>query len=176
MAGEGEMARGKYCEGRGGGEQSLSSMSRESIKTWTFRKMLNAWPCYWGTGGKVTFISHDWRQVTVRLKLGLRTRNYVGTIFGGSLYGAIDPIYMLMLIKILGPAYTVWDKAATVRFKAPGRGTLEARFLVTENEIATIRDLAAHAKSIDRVYSVEFRDRDGQLVASIEKTIYIRRT
>jgi acyl-coenzyme A thioesterase PaaI-like protein len=133
------------------------------------------WPCYWGTGGKVARISPDWRQVTVRLKLGLRTRNYVGTIFGGSLYGAIDPIYMLMLIKILGPDYIVWDKAANIRFRKPGRGTLEARFLVTDEELATIHDLASRAKSIDRVYPVEFKDRDGQIVASIDKTIYIRR-
>jgi len=137
--------------------------------------MLNVWPCYRGTGGRVTFISGDWRQVTVRLKLGIRTRNYVGTIFGGSLYGSIDPIYMLMLIKILGPDYIVWDKAATIRFKKRGRRTLEARFVLTESEIATVRDLAAQEKSIDRVYPVEFKDRDGQIVASIEKTIYIRR-
>ena len=147
----------------------------ESFRTWTFRKLLNAWPCYWGTGGKVTFISGDWRQAVVKLKFGLRTRNYVGTIFGGSLYGAVDPIYMLMLIKVLGPDYIVWDKAASIRFKKPGRGTLEARFKLSAEELATIRDLAARSKSIDRVYPVDFTDRDGQIVASIEKTIYIRR-
>ena len=147
----------------------------ESMQTFAFRHMLNLWPCYRGTGGRVTFIASDWRQATVRLKLGLRTRNYVGTIFGGSLYGAIDPIYMLMLIKILGPAYMVWDKAATIRFKKPGRGILEAQFLITEEEIAMIRDLASQARSIDRVYPVEFKDRDGQIVAQIEKTIYVRR-
>jgi acyl-coenzyme A thioesterase PaaI-like protein len=147
----------------------------ESMQTFAFRHMLNLWPCYRGTGGRVTFISSDWRQVNVRLKLSLRTRNYVGTIFGGSLYGAIDPIYMLMLIKILGPTYVVWDKSANIRFKKPGRGTLEAQFLVTEEEIATIRELSSQAKSIDRVYPVEFRDRDGQVIAAIEKTIYIRR-
>jgi acyl-coenzyme A thioesterase PaaI-like protein len=147
----------------------------ESMHTWAFRQMLNVWPCYWGTGGRVTFISRDWQQVNVRLSLGLRTRNYVGTIFGGSLYGSVDPIYMLMLIKILGPAYLVWDKAATIRFKKPARGRLDARFVVTEEEIATIRDLSSQAKSIDRVYPIEFRDCEGDLVASIEKTIYIRR-
>src|SRR5262245_19595141 len=149
--------------------------AKESIQTWSFRQMLNRWPCYWATGGKVTFISSDWRQANVRLNLGLRTRNYVGTIFGGSIYGAIDPIYMLMLIKILGPDYVVWDKSATVRFRKPGRGRLNATFVVTEEEIATIRDLSSQAKSIDRVYPVEFKDGDGDLVASIEKTIYIRR-
>jgi hypothetical protein len=33
----------------------------------------------------------------------------------------------------------VWDKAATIRFKKPGRGTLYARFVIPEEEIATIR-------------------------------------
>ena len=148
---------------------------KESLRTWMYRAVFNVWPCYWGTGGKVTFLSRDWREAVVRLKLNWRTRNYVGTIFGGSLYGAIDPIYMLLLINILGPGYVVWDKAACIRFKKPGRGTLEARFRVSEDEIAAIRELAAREKSVDRVYTVELKDRDGVVCASIEKTVYIRR-
>lgn len=148
---------------------------KESFRTWMYRAVFNVWPCYWGTGGKVTFISGDWREAAVRLKLSVRTRNYVGTIFGGSIYGAVDPIYMLMLINILGPGYIVWDKAASIRFRKPGRGTLEARFHISEDEIATIRELAAREKSVDRVYMVEFKDPDGLVCATIEKTVYIRR-
>ena len=137
--------------------------------------MINAWPCYWGTGGEVTFISRDWREAAVKLKLTLRTRNYVGTIFGGSIYGAVDPIYMLLLIKILGPDYIVWDKSASIRFKKPGKGVLEARFRIPDEEITEIRELASREKSVDRVYTVEFKDRDGLICASIEKTLYVRR-
>ena len=111
----------------------------------------------------------------VRLKLNWRTRNYVGTIFGGSIYGAVDPIYVLMLINILGPGYVVWDKAASIRFRKPGRGALEARFSISEDEIAAIRELTARERSVDRVYTVELKDRDGIVCASIEKTVYIRR-
>lgn len=147
----------------------------ESVQTWIFRKMLNAWPCYWGTGGRVTFISRDWREASVRLKLSPRTRNYVGTIFGGSIYGAVDPIYMLLLIKILGPGYIVWDKSANIRFRRPGRGTLDASFRITEDEIAAIRELTAGEQSVDRVYTVEFKDREGLVCATIEKTLHVRR-
>jgi acyl-coenzyme A thioesterase PaaI-like protein len=87
----------------------------------------NFFPAFRGTGARVTYIADDNREVRVELPLNWRTRNYVGTIFGGSLYGAVDPHYMIMLIKILGPEYIVWDKAATIRFKKPGRGTLYAR-------------------------------------------------
>lgn len=147
----------------------------ESLETWSFRKMLNAWPCYWGTGGKVTYIACDWSEARIRLDLNLRTRNYVGTIFGGSLYGAIDPMYMLMLIKALGPEYIVWDKSAQIRFRRPGKGRLEARCLIPAGELDAIREAAAREKSIDRVYTVEFKDADGQVCASIEKTVYVRR-
>lgn len=89
------------------------------------------------------------------------------------MYGAVDPIYMLMLMKILGSEYTIWDKAAKIRFRRPGRGTLYAQFLLNAREIDDIRQLAEREKSIDRVYDLELKDRDGVVHAEIEKTIYI---
>ena len=136
----------------------------------------NLFPAYRGTGARVTYMSGDWREVHVRLPLNWRTRNYVGTIFGGSLYGAVDPHYMIMLIKILGPDYIVWDKAATIRFKKPGRGTLYARFVIPEEEIQTIRRLVETEHSIDRVYRADLADENGVVHAEVEKTIYIRRS
>jgi len=135
----------------------------------------NFFPAFRGTGARVTYISGDFREVRVKLPLSWRTRNYVGTIFGGSFYGAVDPHYMIMLIKILGPGYVVWDKAATIRFKKPGRGTLYARFEISEEEIVTIRRLLETESSIDRVYNVDLTDAAGVVHASVEKTVYIRR-
>jgi hypothetical protein len=135
----------------------------------------NLFPAFRGTGARVTYIAGDYREVRVKLPLNWRTRNYVGTIFGGSFYGAVDPHYMIMLIKILGPGYVVWDKAATIRFKKPGRGTLYARFLISDEEIAEIRRLLETEPSIDRVYAVELKDADGVVHAVVDKTIYIRR-
>ena len=99
----------------------------------------------------------------------------MGTIFGGSLYGAIDPFYMLMLIKILGPEYIVWDKAATIQFKRPGKGTLVARFVIDKNDPEEIRKLLQTEHSINRTYQVDLTDSDGIVCASFEKMIYIRR-
>ena len=135
----------------------------------------NFFPAFRGTGARVTYVSGDFREVHVKLPLNWRTRNYVGTIFGGSLYGAVDPHYMIMLIKILGPDYIVWDKAATIRFKKPGRGTLYAHFVIPEEEIETIRRLLATEPSIDRVYRVDLVDENGVVHAEVEKTVYIRR-
>jgi acyl-coenzyme A thioesterase PaaI-like protein len=147
-------------------------------ESWTTR--INRWetnlfPAWRGTGARATYIAADWREVRVRLPLSWRTRNYVGTIFGGSLYGAADPWYMIMLIHALGPAYTVWDKAATIRFKKPGRSKLFARFLLSEDEIAEIRRVLETEPKTDRVYTVDLVDADGVVHATVEKTISIRK-
>jgi hypothetical protein len=36
------------------------------------------------------------------------------------MYSAVDPIYMVMLIRRLGKDYVVWDKAASIQFKKTG--------------------------------------------------------
>jgi Domain of unknown function (DUF4442) len=147
----------------------------ESARTRLLRWGFNLVPAYRGTGGRITYIAADWREIRVRLPLGLRTRNYVGTIFGGSMYGAVDPIYMVMLIRLLGPEYVVWDKAASIRFRRPGRGTLHARFTVDDAELAAIRDALASAPSIDRTYTVNLVDEEGTIHATVEKILHVRR-
>jgi acyl-coenzyme A thioesterase PaaI-like protein len=139
------------------------------------RLVFNLVPAYRGTGARVVYIAADWCEVRVRLPLSLRTRNSVGTIFGGSMYGAVDPVYMLMLIQALGPEYIVWDKAASIRFRRPGRTTLHARFVIPRAELDEIRDVLTRERSVDRVYTVELVDAEGVVHATVEKTLYVRR-
>ncbi|HET7437284.1 MAG TPA: DUF4442 domain-containing protein [Thermoanaerobaculia bacterium] len=141
------------------------------IMRWKF----NLFPAYRGTGGRVTYISSDFREARVKLPLNWRTRNIVGTIFGGSLYAAVDPLYMLMLIQILGRDYVVWDKAATISFCRPGRTTLTATFRIEEAELDAIRAATAGGEPVDRTYIVELVDAEGTVHAVVEKVIYIRR-
>jgi hypothetical protein len=90
------------------------------------------------------------------------------------MYGAVDPPYMLMLIKNLGSSYEIWDKAATIHFKKPGRSTLQARFMLDEKEIRLIDELALKGP-IDRVYSIDLTDDEGVVCATVEKTVHIRK-
>jgi hypothetical protein len=147
----------------------------ESFKTRMYRLGFNFFPAYRGTGARIIYIADDWQEVRIKLPLNWRTRNYVGTIYGGSMYGAIDPIYMVMLIKILGKEYVVWDKAASIRFRKPGTRTLLAKFVLTDEEISAVKDSLSSAPSIERIYLVELVDAEGVVHASVDKTVYIRR-
>lgn len=139
------------------------------IDRWKF----NLFPAYRGTGARVVYISDDYRTIKVKIPLSWRTRNYVGTIYGGSLYAGIDPIYMLMLMKNLGRDYIVWDKAAKIRFKRPGKETLFADFRLTAEELDEIKTVLETQKSIDRIYNVELVNKENVVHAAVEKTLYI---
>jgi acyl-coenzyme A thioesterase PaaI-like protein len=147
----------------------------ESLKTRLLRHAFNLYPAYRGAGARVRYIAADWREVVVQVRLSWRTFNYVGTIFGGSMYAAVDPLYMIMLIRNLGDEYIVWDKTATIHFKKPGRGTLTARFTLDGDEIDTIRRLLETERSVDRTYFVELVDKQGDVCAKVEKVLYVRR-
>ena len=138
-------------------------------------RLINYYGPYVGAGVKLVHMSKDFREARVEMPLTVYNKNYMGTQFGGSLYSMTDPWYMLMLIKNLGPDYIVWDKAAKIRFRKPGKGTLFAEFNLSGAEIAEIKRLAETERSIDRVYDLELKDKAGVVHAEIEKTIYIRK-
>lgn len=48
----------------------------ESWRTRLWRWGFNFFPAYRGTGGQVTYIAADWKEVHVALSLSWRTRNY----------------------------------------------------------------------------------------------------
>lgn len=96
------------------------------------RWRLNLFPPHLGAGIRVQHISADLRSVKVAMKLTRWNRNYVGTQCGGSLYGMVDPFYMLLLIEQLGRDYIVWDKAASIDFISPGKGPVYAELHVDD--------------------------------------------
>lgn len=147
----------------------------ESFESRRMRWMFNLFPAYRGSGARVTYIAADFREARVRLPLTWRSRNYVGTIFGGSMYAAVDPLYMILLLRCLGRDYVVWDKAASIRFRKPGRTTLYATFRLAEGELDEIRSLTSTGDAVNRTYNVDLTDAEGIVYASVEKIIYVRR-
>jgi len=147
----------------------------ESLRSRWNRYLWNLFPAYRGTGGRIRYLSSDQREMRIELPLSWRTRNYVGTIYGGSMYGCLDPVMMVLLIRALGPEYVVWDKAATIRFLKPGRTTLHCRIALEDSELEGIRTALRTERSVDRVYLLELSDAKGVVHAQVEKTVYVRR-
>lgn len=138
-------------------------------------RWINMWPPFLGAGIRVTRMDDDMRAVDVEMKLTRLNRNYVGTHYGGSLYSMADPFYMLMLIANLGREYIVWDKAATIRFQKPGKGTVRAEFRLSEQQIEGIRERLKSEAKVEPTFLVEIKDAHGAAIAEVEKLLYVRK-
>jgi hypothetical protein len=139
------------------------------------RRTIRYYPPLLAAGIWVRRISADLREIDVEMKLRWWNANYVGTHYGGSLYSMADPFYMLMLIHNLGRDYIVWDKAASIRFRKPGRGKVTAQFRISEAQLEEIRDKLKTQEKFEPVYRVEVKDESGEVVAVVEKVLYVRK-
>ena len=145
---------------------------------WTPRRLkfgLNVYPPYLLAGIRVSHIDPEWRELRVSMKLRWYNRNAVGTHFGGSLFAMIDPHPMLLLMQLLGPDYVVWDQSATIQFRKPGRGVVRATIGFTDGQLDEIRQATANGKAHRPEYELSILDEENETVASVYKTLYIRR-
>lgn len=144
----------------------------ESRQTAIMRWGFNFWPCIWCTGSKVRFIAADHSEMHISLKLNIRTRNRVGTVFGGSIYSSVDPYFMLMFMQILGKDYVVWDKAASVKFVRPIIDPVKCRFLITDELIKEVKQKIKELGEYTFDLPLKYEDDKGNIYAVFNKTVY----
>jgi acyl-coenzyme A thioesterase PaaI-like protein len=130
------------------------------------------WPPLLGAGIKLTRLDKNLREADVEMRLTRWNKNYVGVHFGGSLFSMTDPFYMLMLGANLGEEYVVWDKAASIRYRKPGKGRVRAEFRLKEEKLAEIRAAVQADGRYDARFLVEIKDEEGGVVAVVERVIY----
>ena len=139
------------------------------------RRSINLWPPFLGAGIRIQHIAPDMKSIDVEMKLRWWNANYVGTQFGGSLFMMADPFYMLMLMANLGRDYIVWDKAASIRYRKPGKGTVRAEFRLTDSQLDDIREKLKTLPKYEPTFKVEIKDEQGTVIAEVEKLLYVRR-
>ena len=86
-----------------------------------------------------------------------------------------EPHLMLMLLQLLGKGYVVWDKWATIEFVKPGRGTMRSVVKITDEELMAIKANTADGSRYLPEFNLEVVDDDEQIVATIKKTVYVRK-
>ena len=139
------------------------------------RRLLNFYGPYLGAGVRVDYISDDFTEIRVSMKLRWYNRNAVSTHFGGSLYSMVDPHLMLMLMKLLGSGYIVWDKSAAIEFVRPGKGKVSATIRIDQNTVQQIREKVAEKRRYEPEFDIEVVDSDEKLVCRVKKVLYVRK-
>ena len=144
-------------------------------KAWLAKLVMNLWPPFLLTGIHITHLSKDFRTTRVEMRMRWWNKNIVGSHFGGSLFAMTDPFYMLLLMANLGDKYIVWDKFADIDFIKPGYGTVTAEFSLTDDMLADIKQHTDCGKKYLPEYAVAIKDQQGETVALVKRTLYIRK-
>ncbi|MBS9778146.1 MAG: YiiD C-terminal domain-containing protein [Gammaproteobacteria bacterium] len=142
------------------------------------QKLMNNWrelPCTNNTGAEVTYISDNIDTVVVKIPFNEQTKNFMGILYGGTMYAATDAVYLTMLWYQLGEDYIVLDKSSQVKYLRPGIEDLTAEFHVPESDVVEIKQELENKKSVSREYIVEIKDSKGKCVCKITKDIVIRK-
>lgn len=139
------------------------------------RHLLNFWPPFLFPGIKVAELANDYRYCRVELKSRFWTRNINNSQFGGAMFAMTDPVYPLLLMGALGKEYQVWDKQADINFITPGKGKLTAEFWLSDDELACIKAATNLGDKHFPQFVVHIKDSRNQIVAEVNRTIYIRK-
>lgn len=120
----------------------------------------------------------DFRGVDVKIARSVLNLNYNRSIFGGTIYAAADPFYAVLFHQALlkkGYKVQVWQKAAEIDYIKPGMSALYFSIRLNDadiNEACTILD--SEGKFI-KSYTIEIRNKPGELCATVHCTVYIRK-
>ena len=141
----------------------------------TVIKMLNFWPPFLFSGIRIIEVSEDLSKVRVRLKRFFWNQNYFGTHFGGSLYSMTDPFFPFMLLEQIKKEHIVWDKKGDIEYIKAVQEDVFADFQIFPTDVEEIKHACLNSFSIEKSFEVIVKTKNGDEVARVNKTLYIRR-
>lgn len=133
----------------------------------------NLYPPFLGAGIKITSVAPDWRWIEAKLKYRWWNRNYVGTMFGGSMFSLCDPFHMVLLINRLGKEYVVRDKGGEIKYLKKGVSDVFVRFELDEAQAEEIRRNPAEVQ--EARFLAQVKDKEGSVIAEVTKILHVRR-
>lgn len=119
-----------------------------------------------------------YRGIDVKVHYSILNRNSNGSIFGGTIFSATDPLYALLLDHLMRGQdmdVIVWLKSAQIQYLKPARNALFISIRVEEKTIQdAIESLHSTGKYV-KTFNIELTDRTGEVYALAENEVYIKK-
>ena len=138
------------------------------------RLLLNTWPPFRGQGIRVTNINKSLTRMDVQLK-PKQSNQSAFAVFGGSIYSMTEPFYMLLFLAHIGNNHIVWDKSGLITFISPAKNTINVTYEITPAQIQDVVERCKDGAPVLETFNVDLIDTSGELVAQVEKVVYIRK-
>ena len=119
----------------------------------------------------------DFKGVDVKIVRSILNKNYNASIFGGTIYAASDPFFVLLFDQIFrrkGYKTRVWLKSASIDYIKPGRTSLYFQIKLTERDIEQAKNDLDNVGKFIKKFAMEITDREGILCARVVNEVYVR--
>ncbi|MEJ6979936.1 DUF4442 domain-containing protein [Pedobacter sp. P351] len=120
---------------------------------------------------------NEFRGVRVKICKNIFNTNYNRSIFGGTIFSAADPFYLILFYQILkkkGYNTKLWLKHATIDYVKPGNCNLYFSIHLTDENInEALHALDTSGKFI-KVFPVKITNKAGAIYAVVHNEIYIK--
>lgn len=115
--------------------------------------------------------------VDVKINRSILNRNSNGSIFGGTIFAATDPLYAFLFGQIFrrkGHRTIVWLKSANIRYIKPAMTDLYINISLTAAQIDELATELKEVGKVVKVFSIELKNKHGELCAIADNEVYIR--
>lgn len=140
--------------------------------------ILNFYPPFFFQRIWVKKVHQGFEGIDVKINKSFLNINANKTIFGGTIFSALDPIYPILLdqaCKAKGMKNTVaWLKSAKIDYLKPGRTNLQFSIRLLEEEIEEAYNTIQEKGKIVKTFTTEIFDKEGVKCAVCQNEIYIR--
>jgi len=144
----------------------------------TLKWMMRLYPPLFFQRIWVRKVHADFKRMDIRIVKSWLNGNHNSTIFGGTLFTAVDPMHAVLLAQILyrkGITKIVsWSKSTKIAYLKPVRKSVDFSIQLRDHEIDEVLELVRKHGKVVRTFEVEILDRDGLCCARSQNEIYIR--
>ncbi len=137
-------------------------------------KLLELYPPFLFMGLRIESVSKDYRKLVASVPTRWYGLNLHGSMFGGNMCSAADPLPALMCARIF-TGVDVWTKACAVEFNKPARGRIAMKIEITDADIAEIQKQLDEKGKAKHCFEFDFWDRGGISIAKIKNTVYLKK-
>jgi acyl-coenzyme A thioesterase PaaI-like protein len=161
-------------------EQPTAKATAPEPRVWSPRRgrwLLNLYPPFLFQRIRVAEIGAEYRYARLVVKRSLLNRNLNGTIFGGSISSAADPMHAILFWQALarrGLATHAWTRSARVEFEKPGDCDLTLEFAIEDDVLRAAERAVRAGQSFVRTFPIEVLGHDGVRRARVETEIHLR--
>lgn len=121
---------------------------------------------------------NGYHDCELKINKSVLNKNMNGTIFGGSIFSSVDPIYSVMFWQIFAwkkIKVQTWLKSAHIQYVKPGATDLFVHFHLDEKEVndaeAALNDVGKFVRS----YTIEIKNKYNEVCAIAQTEVYIRK-